>query len=96
MAEQTFYYELPDGALREVVTTETDPAPPDGATVLTADEYNAKKTAREADLTQQQADTQAAERAQKKNAYDALNAANFDPAVASTLSGYTPSTSGVA
>ncbi|WP_019061675.1 hypothetical protein [Streptomyces prunicolor] len=91
MAEQTFYYEYPDGSVTERVTTAAVPTHPDGATLLTTDSYAEKKAAIEATRAQEYADIQATETAQKKAAYDALIAANFDPAVAATLSGYTPS-----
>ncbi|MER6632342.1 hypothetical protein ABT301_29680 [Streptomyces sp. NPDC000987] len=91
MAElHTFYYEFPDGRLGKVETTDPAPAPPDGATVIDEATYNVKLAQWQAAQDQQQADTVAAETAKKKDAYDALVAAGFTPAVASTLSGYTP------
>jgi hypothetical protein len=91
MATQTLYYAAPDGSLTERVTTAADPVPPEGATLLTAAEYAAKKEALEAAAAERDAAVVAAETAQRKDAYDALIAAGFGPAVAATLSGYTPS-----
>jgi hypothetical protein len=90
MAVQTLYYEFPDGRLGTMETTHPDPTPPPGATLLDAEAYAVKLSQWRAAQDQHKADVQAAEAAQKKGAYDALVAANFDPAVASTLSGYTP------
>ncbi|WP_328635712.1 hypothetical protein [Streptomyces canus] len=94
MADQTFYYEYPDGSIAERVTTAADREHPEGVTLLTAAEYATKKAAIEAAHAQQQADVEAAQTDQKKNAYDALITANFAPAAAQTLSGYTPPTGG--
>jgi hypothetical protein len=91
MAAQTFYYEYPDGSLAERVTTAADPVHPEGATLLTAAEYAAKKEALDAAAAERDAGVVAAETALKKDAYDALIAAGFASAVAATLSGYTPS-----
>ncbi|WP_405477771.1 hypothetical protein [Streptomyces canus] len=88
MAEQTFYYEYPDGSIAERITTAADPEHPEGVALLTAAEYASKKAAIEAALAQQQADVQAAESAVKKNAYDALIAAGIPEEAARTLSGY--------
>lgn len=90
MADQTFYYEYPDGAVAERVTTAADPVHPEGATLLTAADYVTKKAAIEAVHEQQRADIQAQETARKKAAYDALVAGGFDTGVAQTLSGYKP------
>ncbi|MFF5655187.1 hypothetical protein [[Kitasatospora] papulosa] len=91
---QTFYYEFPDGRLSERQTTEENPTHPEGATLLDAEEYSSKLAAWQAAREQEEAETRAAEEAQKKGAYDALIAAGFDPAVAQTLSGYTPPVGG--
>ncbi|CAL9614112.1 hypothetical protein SUDANB1_05690 [Streptomyces sp. enrichment culture] len=90
MAVQTLYYEFPDGRFGQMETTQADPTAPPGATLLDEEAYAVRLSQWRADQDQDKADVRAAEAAQKKGAYDALIAANFDPAVASTLSGYTP------
>lgn len=86
------YYSFPDGSVAERVVTTDDPGKvipvPDGATEITADEYAARLAQIQAANEQQQADTQAAEAAAKKAAYDELRAAGISDAVARTLSGY--------
>ncbi|WP_406177944.1 hypothetical protein [Streptomyces canus] len=94
MADQTFYYEYPDGSIAERVTTAAEPVHPEGVTLLTAAEYASKKAAIEAALAQQQADVQAADTAAKKNAYAALIAAGIPDEAARTLSGYRPEPAG--
>ncbi|MGW4731853.1 hypothetical protein ACWEQC_22265 [Streptomyces shenzhenensis] len=94
MALQTLYYESTDGSLQTVETTAENPATPQGWTLIDAETYAAKLSQWQAAQDQKNADVQAAETAQKKAAYDALIAANFDPAVAQTLSGYQPPTGG--
>ncbi|MET9461962.1 hypothetical protein ABZY05_44225 [Streptomyces canus] len=94
MADQTFYYEYPDGSIAERITTAANPEHPEGVTLLTAAEYASKKAAIEAAHAQQQADVQAAETAAKKNAYDALIAAGIPDEAARTLSGYRPEPTG--
>ncbi|WP_406321886.1 hypothetical protein [Streptomyces sp. NBC_00519] len=89
-ADQTFYYEFPNGAVQERVTNEVDPQHPADARLLTEDEFNSKWQAIEAAQAQRQADTEAQENARSKDAYDALIAAGFAPGVAQALSGYIP------
>jgi hypothetical protein len=88
--QQTFYYEDADGNLRQQVTNEENPTTPAGWTLIDAGVYAAKLSQIEAAAAQRRAAIEAAETAQKKTAYDALIDANFPPAVASTLTGYTP------
>jgi hypothetical protein len=90
MAEQTFYYEYPDGSLAERVTTAAEPVHPEGVTLLTEAEYASKLAAAEAAQEQQQADIQAEETAAKKDAYDALIAVGIPEASARQISGYWP------
>lgn len=90
MADQTFYYEYPDGSVAERVTTAANPVHPEGVTLLTEADYDTKKAAIEAAHEKQQADTEAQENARFKDAYDALVAAGFTTDVAQTLSGYKP------
>ncbi|MEU2264910.1 hypothetical protein ABZ568_00350 [Streptomyces olindensis] len=89
----TSYYVLyEDGSVGLVQVTAGAPEPvlsKPGRLVDQA-EYEAKLSQIKAAEAQRQADAKAAETAQKKDAYDALVAANFDPAVATTLTGYTP------
>ncbi|MER7477465.1 hypothetical protein ABTX60_07380 [Streptomyces sp. NPDC126510] len=90
--QQTLYYGDADGNLRQRVTNEENPTTPAGWTPLDAEAYAAKLSQIQAAAAQRQADIEAAEIAQKKSAYDALIAANLDPAVATTLTGYIPPT----
>jgi hypothetical protein len=90
MAEQTFYYEYPSGALTERVTTAANPVHPEGVTLLSAADYAAKKAAADAAEEQRQADIRAAETARERDAYEALIAAGIPEEAARTLSGYRP------
>ncbi|MFF0092672.1 hypothetical protein ACFYSF_22300 [Streptomyces canus] len=88
MAEQTFYYEYPDGSLTERATTAADPVHPEGATLLTEADYATKLAAAEAAREQQQADIRAEETAQKKAAYEALLAVGIPEDSARQISNY--------
>jgi hypothetical protein len=90
MAEQTFYYEYPDGSLAERVTTAAEPVHPEGVTLLTEAEYASKLAAAEAAQEQHQADIRAEETAAKQAAYDALIAVGIPEASARQISGYWP------
>jgi hypothetical protein len=81
MAEQTFYYEYPDGSLAERVTTAAEPVHPEGVTLLTEAEYASKLAA---------AEIQATETAQKQGAYEALLGVGIAEAPARQISGYWP------
>ncbi|MBC9729246.1 hypothetical protein [Streptomyces sp. TRM68367] len=88
--QQTFYYEFPDGTVQELVTTDADPQHPADATLLTEEEYNAKRAAIEQAQAQHRADIQAQEAAESQDDYQALLAAGIPDATARRLSGYSP------
>ncbi|MET7694884.1 hypothetical protein ABZT06_44430 [Streptomyces sp. NPDC005483] len=85
----TSYYQLPDGGLRTVTTSEgVDVSVPDGAMGVSAEEYEAALAAIEEQRARDEAERQAAQEAEERTAYIAL-AALLPDAVARRLSGYT-------
>jgi hypothetical protein len=87
--EPTTYYVLyPDGHIGQITATGTDPVLPEGAKLLTQEEYEETRAqmleAHEARL----AELEAAETAQQLAGYTALVAVGIPEAVARSLSGY--------
>jgi hypothetical protein len=88
----TYHVVYDDGSvgLMQVPAGAPEPVLVKPGRIVSEAEYQAELAELQAATAQRQEEAQAAETALKKSAYDALVAGGFTPAVASTLSGYTP------
>lgn len=84
----TIYYRLADGALGSRSVSDGEITLPEGAVVLTAEEYQAALDAAEAERAARAETIRAAEREEARTAYEALVANGIADAVARRLSGY--------
>jgi len=93
MAETTVYYRLPDGSVGSRTGDVSEGGGiqvPEGAVLITAEEYEATIAAAEAEREARAAEIRAREREQARQTYESLIAAGFPEDAARRMSGYWP------